>query len=1089
MSKRYPGNYITGNPVALSQTSNNGVWDLKDQYQATGNDTWQEGDGIYEIGKSLRIRSANGNTLSRANIVAGNQKTWTMSFWIKRGKIGYSSADLMGCYSSSADTGSFELRFNSSDQLQCYLWNGGTTTNAVFRDPAAWYHIVLTLDTTQTGTSSGSKIKMYVNGVSQTFSTDYISSLSTGATTIWNGTTTQWFGRWQGSDGGNYYYDGHITEINFIDGQALDASYFGYTDSITGIWQPKRYTGSYGINGYYLPCNDNYNVYGLGNDKKETTSLGVFCGTGGIPNTAVSALSTAQSKFGGSSLQLIGYNMVGGLGSGYGTHNPMHNVDGKDFTIEFWYKGQASDTNFGSIDGVLTGYNYFCSKGRTNTSSNGWGVHLYSNGAVAWETFGASGGNSGSVQASVNVLDNNWHHIAVTRASGTVRIFIDGTQQASGTLNYTCDNTYGMLINGMWDYSAGSNITYKIGGYMDDFRMYTGIAKYTSSFTAPTAPLPIGAGDQYWGYVSCALPFDGINGSTQIPCWIPNYWTPNNLSLTAGVNYDSMVDSPTNVFTSATDVGGVIPGNYCTLNPLLGAFGNITISNAGLTLTSGGNSGYHNCSATIHPEGNKGYFEVICTNSPNGHIGVSAANPNYLNYAGSTGDAIYLGTDGSVYNIYTSVIKSGSITAPSSGDTIMVAFDFTDSTNKKLWFGRNGTWGLDASSATGNPAAGTNATITNTNLLSTKDYRWYFALNNGAAFDFNFGQRVFSYAPPTGFGSLNTTNIQARGTSAIGKAAITPNKWMDVSLYGGTSAELIVTNGGFQPDLLWVKQRGAAVDHVLYDSIRGGGVSLSSNTLAPEVDQISNKCTVSFGNTGFTAGADTAGYLNYSGRAYVAWQWKQSPTSGFNIIPYTGTGSAQTLSHNLGVAPSMVIVKNRTGASRQWCVYHKGIANSQNGAIYLNLTNGWNSDGTLFANTAPTSSSVTIGTYYSVVGETGIIYAFADVPGFSKFGSYVGNGSTDGTFIYTGFKPKFILVKQNATADWSIVDTSRNTINPTDKELFPNGNFAEQVYTWFDVLSNGFKARQSYGNLNASGGAYIYAAFAESPFGLNNRAI
>lgn len=224
----------------------------------------------YLLRNSLRFRASGSTTLSRAPASAGNRKTWTMSFWFKRGKLGATASahGIMGCYAGvNNDPNNFEFRFTSSDTLNVVLWDSGAISNAVFRDPAAWYHIVLVLDTTQAGTSSGSKIKLYVNGVLQSWASDSISSgISQDADLIWNSTTTQFFGRWQASDGGNYFLDGYMAEVNFIDGQALTPSSFGKTDNATGQWIPIKYSGTYGTNGYYLPFTNTTSTSTLGND-------------------------------------------------------------------------------------------------------------------------------------------------------------------------------------------------------------------------------------------------------------------------------------------------------------------------------------------------------------------------------------------------------------------------------------------------------------------------------------------------------------------------------------------------------------------------------------------------------------------------------------------------------------------------------------------------------------------------------------------------------------------------------------------------------------------------------------------------------
>ena len=224
----------------------------------------------YLLRNSLRFRASGSTTLSRAPASAGNRKTWTMSFWFKRGKLGATASahGIMGCYAGvNNDSNNFEFRFTQSDTLNVVLWDAQAISSAVFRDPAAWYHIVLVLDTTQAGTSSGSKIKLYVNGVLQSWASDSISSgISQDADLIWNSTTTQFLGRWQASDGGNYFLDGYMAEVNFVNGQALTPSSFGKTDAVTGQWIPIKFGGAYGTNGYYLPFTNTTSTSTLGND-------------------------------------------------------------------------------------------------------------------------------------------------------------------------------------------------------------------------------------------------------------------------------------------------------------------------------------------------------------------------------------------------------------------------------------------------------------------------------------------------------------------------------------------------------------------------------------------------------------------------------------------------------------------------------------------------------------------------------------------------------------------------------------------------------------------------------------------------------
>jgi hypothetical protein len=274
MSKSYPGNFITGNPVPLSQTSNNGIWDLKDKYHATTAGTWQEADGIYEIPRSLRFRAASDAYLSRTFASAGNRRIWTYSVWFKRCRTSGSGWDWLF---NTNTNGGFLINFDSGyadgrHQLAFYDDAGNPSIGWApsFRDPSAWYHLVLSVNTTKITPSE--RVTAYVNGAALSNPT-VTTYPSLNFQTSFNNNVLHEIGRW--TNGGGRNADGYMTEINFIDGQALDPSYFGYTDSITGIWQPKRYTGGYGNNGFYLPFSENSGLRGLGKNFAGSNYIGI----------------------------------------------------------------------------------------------------------------------------------------------------------------------------------------------------------------------------------------------------------------------------------------------------------------------------------------------------------------------------------------------------------------------------------------------------------------------------------------------------------------------------------------------------------------------------------------------------------------------------------------------------------------------------------------------------------------------------------------------------------------------------------------------------------------------------------------------
>jgi len=301
---------------------------------------------------------------------------------------------------------------------------------------------------------------------------------------------------------------------------------------------------------------------------------------------------------------------------------------------------------------------------------------------------------------------------------------------------------------------------------------------------------------------------------------------------------------------------------------------------------------------------------------------------------------------------------------------------------------------------------------------------------------------------------------------------------------------------GFQPDFTWLKDRDQAVNHDLYDAVRGATKYISSNKTNSEATQTDG--LKSFNSTGFTLGT---GWGNQTtGDDYVSWNWLASnttasntdgsitstvsanTTSGFSIVSYTGTFVNATIGHGLGSSPKMIIIKQRNNA-RNWVVGHDSIGWTK--YLYLDSTQASNT-GNLFNDTAPTNSVFSIvggDSGVNASGGTYIAYCFAEKKGFSKFGSYTGNGSADGTFIYTGFKPAFIIVKKtNSTFNWIMYDNKRDELNPNTATLLPDDSASEyNIGRDIDFLSNGFKMRANYSGNNNSGDSYIYMCFAENP--------
>jgi hypothetical protein len=565
-----------------------------------------------------------------------------------------------------------------------------------------------------------------------------------------------------------------------------------------------------------------------------------------------------------------------------------------------------------------------------------------------------------------------------------------------------------------------------------------------------------------------------------------NDWTANNINNTdsTATTYDIMTDVPT-----LTDED---TANFAVINPLNSSTTTVpTTSNANLRIV-GTVSAYQGMYMSMAiPSTGKWYFEYTYeTKQGSGGNQQTLITPSpSLSGSGAISDSTTLyGLYANSNYQYGSTGQTDLGIAAVAGNTQMVAYD---SDTGKLWWGYNGTWFLS-----GNPSAGTSPLATQT--ASIEKYIANVTYGTGGTTVYNFGQRPFAYTPPTGYKKLNTFNLP---DSSIVKG----NEYMDATLWTGNtpSSQTITNASGFQPDFVWVKGRSGGYSNSLYDSVRGVRNTLSSNSTNAENLESAGYSLTAFNSNGFSVGIDNVGIgsVNASGSTYVGWQWKAggtavsntdgtitssvsaNPTAGFSVVTYTGTGSAATVGHGLGVAPKMVITKKRNGTSN-WGFWITGFTGLQymemdtTGAI-LSAASVWNS-------TTPASTVFSVGsaTFTNNSGGTYVAYCFAEVEGYSKFGSYTGNGSADGTFVYTGFRPAYLMIKCTDTGGttWWIEDSARDTYNPQSKILVANTSAAEATLAAIDTLSNGFKFRHPSADVNGSGKNYIYMAFAENPF-------
>lgn len=551
-----------------------------------------------------------------------------------------------------------------------------------------------------------------------------------------------------------------------------------------------------------------------------------------------------------------------------------------------------------------------------------------------------------------------------------------------------------------------------------------------------------------------------------------------------GSTDDSLVDSPTNYGTD-TGAGGEVRGNYCTWNPLEEySTANVTLSDGNLLVRS--TLSFSSPGGTISTAtSGKWYWEVsipVVTAGGAAVVGFKRPGIKTIDYPGANLDSYgYRSTAVRQANGSPGVSYGSTWT---TSDIIGVAIDADAGT---ATFYKNGV-------SQGVAFAGLSGSFTpHVGGLNSVD---------NLTFALNAGQRPFAYPAPSGFKALCTQNLP---TPTITK----PNTVMDVALYTGNGSTQTISGINITsstPDLIWIARRDGINlnSNIILDSVRGilnrtlSSHAVSAETIASVLAGISTNAL------GTSLTLDVNSSTNASGGSYVAWIWQAggsavtntsgtissqvnaNPNTGFSVVTYTGTGANATVGHGLGVAPEFLIIKKRS-ANDSWRVYHRSITASN--FLSLDQTDASTSSSVYWNSTAPTSTVFSLGTNGSVNGSssTFVGYCWAPVAGYSSFGSYTGNGSTDGPFVYTGFRPAWLMIKQTtsaSTTNWLIMDNRRQGYNVDNDALLANGTDAESTTDSLDITSNGFKLRSTVAGVNASNGTYIYACFAESPFAL-----
>lgn len=753
--------------------------------------------------------------------------------------------------------------------------------------------------------------------------------------------------------------------------------------------------------------------------------------------------------------QSLRFNAATGTGL---TRSPSSNGNGQTWTWSAWVKKGKHNHNTSGADGLLgAGTNSFS----FNFSPNNDGLYFVQN----------SGARPQEASLKKWRDPSAWLHIVLvadtTNSNGSdrMRVYVNGERHTDwnpGNSNIANQNQT-LQINQTSQQQIGchrdnNGITYEFYGYMAEVHMIDGTAKNPTDFgeyddNGVWRPIEYTGGG--YGTNGYYMKFDpsASNGIGHDHSGQGNHYTASGFT-TSGTGTDVMSDTPTN--------------NFCTLNPLIRA--NINLS----TITDG-NLAYRANNAVVGTmllKSGKWYWEFTQDyrqyGSAYGMVGVFDCYPAAFRDGQARGDtaASYVyKSDGNKRNNGSSSSYGASWT---TGDTIGVALDMDNGT---LTFYKN-------NSSQGQAFSGISGPVV-PELSAT---------GGDIGGNINFGQRAFTYTPPSGYKSVCTANLPTPGLT-------NGNEYVNTVLYTGNGSTKSVSGVGFQPDFVWIKNRTAARNHQLFDSVRGAGKTLYSNLTDAESTNQSGGYLSSFDSDGFTV-TGGVGDVN-AADPYVSWNWKKGSTPGFNIITYSGNGSSsRAIAHGLGVAPQMIITKVRTGASNEgWPVWHTSLSQAQS-YLQLNRSDGQNNDSNIYggsSNQLPTSTNYYVGAggVTNTSGRTYVSYVFAPVDGFSAFGKYIGNGvGYEGAFIWTGFRPAIFMIKgkdNNSTA-WYLHDSTRGEYNPNDFTLSPDQTYTEQTpndVEW-DMCANGFRYSGSNGGIsdrNQSGREFIWAAWAENPFG------
>ena len=1000
---------------------------------------------------------------------------FTIEFWVYFDR----HTNYQELFDFRPNEGAYPTMYADGNGIIYYWTNSGNRITSSAVSANTWHHIAVT--------RSGTSTKLFING-SQSGSTysdsnTYLQSfIDIGASGFQS----------------NYYFQGYVSNFRVIKGTALYTSTFTPpTEALTEITNTKLLccnssTSATAATVAPASITANGDAVATRNELTGSIVLAVPGITGGRSSGYGDYHADIRGSGSNKTLTAVAHAGVAGTASYYGSALsfdgtgdwftiPANDSDfqfgSSDFTVECWVNPKINNNN-GGIIGIWNNTDGRRSWLLYQNSSNQFNFAVSSNGSLTDLTSG--------VFTPPNIA-GQWFHLVGERHGTATRLYVNGVvvginTSAGSTSVYA--NTADKLTIGTWNDTNQDN---SLDGHIQDVRVYKGVAKYKGQ-----------------GF-DVSRPYEPVGIAT----------------------WRAVSDS--------------VGNNFCNFNSLFNEKDDkVTLSDGNLSWMGEQSPGYGMVTGTIGISTGKWYWEVRSDGKSWPLLGNGVIRATGIGTIAAQEDEYVSGVDGGIgyymnataykdrvyyWNGTSQLYVDYSMSGISTGDFLSVALDLDTPNNGKIYFAANNVWG-----ASGNPSTGTNPVglaITGIQLpavsvgaAGTTSAQYNFGQNptfsgrvSAGTFTDGNGKGLFKYEPPTGFLALCEDNLP---TPAIAD----PGKHFKTVLYTGNGSTQAVTGFGFEPDLVWVKNRDNSYYHRFWDSVRGvGRTGLYSNTTEAEghweqsgVSGYDQDQVTSFDDDGFTVlkGPNGDG-LNENTVRYVAWCWKAggpavlntagninanvsaNQTAGFSIVSYTGTGSAGTVGHGLGKAPSFIIVKNRddTGASGptngNWQIWHSGFTIKH--AIQLNLTsttaNG-GSDTGYWNGTLPTSSVFSVGNFNSTNGSSDnmIAYCWAEIEGYSNFGSYEGNGDAEGPFVWCGFQPAWIMIKRiDSAGQWNILDTGRSPINPKDVNLLANAADLETYGSRVvDFVSNGFKPRNTTGDINADGGIYIFAAFASTPF-------